>query len=150
MATVTVDELLRQGRVEHVSADVRAAWRRVDEAKTHLESSAALAESDPTMAYVALYDGARKAISAHMQANGYRVTNRPSAHQATGLYGQAVVATAATLNHFRAFDRLRQIRNRSEYGQQPITQRLLTADAAHAKAIVAAVEMAMPPRRADG
>ena len=146
MATVDVADLVRDGRVETVTPDLAAAWSRIDEAKTHLASSAVLANTDPALAYVALYDAARKAISAHMQAHGYRATNRAGAHQAIGLYAEAVLATGAGVPHIRAFDRMRQIRNRSEYSQQPITPQLLTTDLGHAKGIVAAAEAELPPR----
>lgn len=105
-----------------------------------------MARSDPALAEIALYDAARKAITAQMQAPGYRATNRPGAHQAVGLYAEATFATGAALPHVRALDRMRQIRNRSEYDQQPITARLLTTDLGHATAIAAVVEGALPPR----
>lgn len=146
MASVSVADLLRAGRIETVPPDAIAAWSRVDEANAHLVSSAALAKTDPALAYVALYDAARKAITAHMQANGCRPTNRTGAHHAVGQYAEAVLANSANLADVQAFDRMRQIRNRSEYNQQPITERLLAADLRHAKAIVAAVEAMLPPR----
>jgi hypothetical protein len=149
MAKVSVPGLVRDGRLEKVTADLTAAWSRLDEAKTHLASSAMLAPSDPALAYIALYDAARKAITALMQANGYRVTNRSGAHQAVGLYAEATVATGDAASHIRAFDRMRQIRNRSEYEHQPITEQLLTTDLDHARAIVAEVEVALPRRPAE-
>jgi len=146
VAKATVAGLLRDGRIEQLNPDIPTAWSRVDEAKTHLVSSAALAATDPTLAYVALYDAARKAIAAHMQAHGYRVTNRPGAHQAVGLYADATLASGDALPHVRAFDRMRQVRNRTEYDQQPVTKRLLSTDLGHAQAIVSAVEAALPSR----
>ena len=146
MAKVTLAALLRDGRIERVTPDVTAAWTRIDEAKTHLESSAGLAKTDPALAYVALYDAARKAITAHMQARGYRATNRPGAHHAVALYAETTLVRAAAVPHIRAFDRMRQIRNRSEYEQQPIAAQLLSTDLEHAKAIVAAVEVSLPSR----
>jgi hypothetical protein len=146
MARVNIADLLRGGRIERVTPDIVAAWDRVLEAKVHLASSVTLATSDPTLAYVALYDAARKAITAHMQANGYRVTNRPGAHEAAGLYAEATLGTGTAVSHVRAFDRMRRVRNRSEYDQQPITERLLSTDRQHAQQIVATVETALPPR----
>lgn len=148
MAKTSLAALLRDGRIETVQADIPAAWARLEESKVHLESSSALATSDPTMAYVVLYDAARKAITALMLATGYRATNRPGAHHAVGLYAQAVLTDTPMPTHVRAFDRMRQVRNRSEYEHQPITERLLTADLAHATAIVSAVEAVMPPNPA--
>jgi hypothetical protein len=148
MVKVTLSALLRDGRVERVTADVPAAWTRIDEAKTHLASSAGLAKADPALAYVALYDAARKAITAHMQARGYRATNRPGAHHAVALYAETTLVSAVAVPHVRAFDRMRQIRNRSEYEQQPIAARVLSTDLEHATAIVAAVELSLPSRPA--
>ncbi|MHB1536008.1 MAG: hypothetical protein ACYC1D_15635 [Acidimicrobiales bacterium] len=101
---------------------------------------------DPTMAYVVLYDAARKAITAHMLANGCRAAKRPGSHQAVALYGQATITASGAVSHIRALDRMRQVRNRSEYDRQPITGRLLATDLGHAQAIVAAIEAALPPR----
>jgi hypothetical protein len=143
---ISVAQLVAEGRLEQVAADVTAAWNRIDEAKRHLESSAALAATDGSLAYVALYDAARKALVAHMQANGYRPTNRTGAHQAVGLYGEATITTAQAKPHVDAFDRLRQVRNRSEYASQIIGQQMLATDLRHAQQIVAAVEAALPPR----
>jgi len=143
---ITVAQLLNEGRLERVAPDIEGAWRRLDEARRHLDSSATLASTDPSFAYVALYDAARKALVAHMEANGYRPTNRPGAHQTVGMYGEATVATGEARSHVLAFDRLRQVRNRSEYGSQIIGQQMLTAAREHARQIVVAVQASLPPR----
>ncbi len=144
MATRNVADLLRDGRIERITPDLGAARTRVGKARVHLESSTALAGSDPALAYVALYDAARKAITAHMLSNGFRVTNRPGAHQAVGLYAEATFPGGEARVHIRAFDRMRQIRNRSEYDHQPITEQLLSTDLDHARAIVEVVEATLP------
>lgn len=146
MATATISDLLREGRIEGVTPDIAAAWGRVGEAQVHLASSVTLTSSDPALAYVALYDAARKAITAHMQANGYRPTNRLGAHQSVGLYAEAALGIGTALPHIRAFDRMRRARNRSEYDDRPITERLLSTDLEHAQGSVAAVIAALPPR----
>lgn len=46
MTPITVAHLLEEGRLERVTADVKAAWSRFDEARRHLESSATLAPTD--------------------------------------------------------------------------------------------------------
>ena len=143
MAKPEVSDLLRDGRVERVTPDLVAAWERVADAKTHLVSSDKLAKSDPALAYVALYDAARKAITAHMQANGYRVPSRPGAHQAVGLYAEATLVTPANIAHIKAFERMRQVRNRSEYDDQPVSELLLRTDRQHSLEIVATVEAAL-------
>jgi hypothetical protein len=144
--TTTVAQLLREGRLERVTVDIAAVWERIDEAKRHLQSSATLATSDESLAYVALYDAARKAVTAHMQVNGYRPTNQVGAHQAVVLYAEATLAQGSAGTAVAAFDRMRRVRNRSEYGHQVIGAQVLAADLIHARAIVAAVEAELPPR----
>ena len=139
----TVDELLRDGRLERVTADTRGAWEWIEEAKRHLRSSEVLAGSDQSLAYVALYDAARKAVVAHMLANGYRATNQLGAHQAVVLYSEATLADRAQ-EHVAAFDRMRRLRNRSEYGHQVIGEQLLASDVVHARGVVAVVEADLP------
>ncbi len=79
---------------------------------------------------------------------GYRVTNRAGARQAVGLYAEASLGKGAAAVHIRAFDRMRQVRNRTEYEQQTISELLLSADGGHAREVVAAVEAALQPRSA--
>ncbi|MGH9039941.1 MAG: hypothetical protein ACRDZ3_06900 [Acidimicrobiia bacterium] len=144
--TTTAAQLLREGRLERVPVDVAGAWERIDEAERHLRSSASLASSDESIAYVALYDAAGKAVTAHMLAHGYRATNRVDAHQAVVLYAEATLAQGTAAPSVTAFDRMRRLRNRSEYGHQVIGAQVLAADLVHARAIVAAVETDLPPR----
>ena len=142
----TVAQLLQDGRLEPVNADVAAAWERVEEAKRHLVSSASLAGSDGPLAYVALYDAARKAVAAHMLANGYRPANQVGAHQTVVLYAEAALAQSGAGPAVVAFDRMRRVRNRSEYGQSVIGAQVLATDLAHAQSIVVAVEADLPAR----
>jgi YD repeat-containing protein len=82
---VTVTDLLREGRLEPVPPDVTTARASIEEAQRHLTSAALIAVDDPNGAYALLYDGARKAIAAHMLASGPRATVRPRAHHAVGV-----------------------------------------------------------------
>ncbi len=141
----TVADLIRDKRIEQVPVDVYAAWERLDEAKIHLQSSAILAATDPSMAYVALYDAARKALTALMDANGYRTTNTPGAHQTVGFYGVATITSATATPHVQSFDRMRLLRNSSEYRRQKISQAMLQTDLEHAREIVNAVQAQLPP-----
>ena len=139
-----VDELVNEGRLEPVEADREAASVKLSEAKRHLESSAAIAESDPGGAYALLYDAARKAVDAHMVASGYRVMkNRPGAHEASGRYAVLVLGRGGHADDIRAFDRMRRNRNRSEYGVWQVGRTTLETDLAHARGIVRAVERAL-------
>jgi hypothetical protein len=137
-------DLVSAGRLEQVPVDVEAAWLRLEEAERHVASAELLQDSDMVLAYVALYDGARKAVVAHMTANGYRVANRPGAHEATVLYGRDQLATPASRAHWRRLDEMRRIRNRAEYQTAPITETLVRSDLDHARAIVRLVREALP------
>lgn len=142
---MTAEDLLRSGRLERVPADVDAARDRLRACEQHLRSADLLVDADPAMAYAALYDAARKAVTAHMLANGYRAANRPGAHEAVGLYGAAEVndATGSVMR----FQSMRLKRNRSEYHDVPVGQQEVVADLARARDIVAAVGTALEVRR---
>jgi hypothetical protein len=82
--------LLDEGRIEAVEPDVDAAKNKLEEAKRHLASAAAIADDDPEGAYSLVYDAARKAADAHMLANGYRASkSKVGAHEATARYVEA-------------------------------------------------------------
>jgi hypothetical protein len=109
----------------------------VNEAKRHLESAARIAALDPNGAYHLLYDAARKAVWAHMLANGYRPTSAPGAHAASATYATEALPGEPSVVHF---DRMRRSRNRSEYGSAHFSKRVVATDLEHARAIVTAVE----------
>jgi hypothetical protein len=77
----TVADLLTAGRLEPVPADFATALARLARAEQHLATAAALAGRDNDVAYTSLYDAARKAVTAHLLANGLRVPARPGAHE---------------------------------------------------------------------
>jgi hypothetical protein len=136
---VTVDELVRAGRLEPVESDVASARISIEEARRHLASAVLIASSDPNGAYALLYDAARKAIAAHMLAAGYRATVRPRAHEAVGLYGVERITSGERPESIHHFDRMRRKRNRTEYGVRTFGAAELEADLTHARAIVDAV-----------
>lgn len=138
---MNTDDLVRSGRLERVPADRGAALDRVTACEQHLRSADLLAEVDPAMAYAALYDAARKAITAHMLARGYRAANRAGAHEAVGLYAAAEVVDS-TGNVLR-FQSMRLRRNRSEYHDVPVGRQEVVADLTRARAIVAAVRTSL-------
>jgi hypothetical protein len=85
------------------------------QARQHLASAMGLTEFDPSLAYVALYDAARKAVAAHMLAHGFRERVGSGAHQAIVDYAQAGLVNPESALTLARFDRLRRNRNRSEY-----------------------------------
>jgi hypothetical protein len=108
--------LLNEGRIEAVEPDIDAAKNKLEEAKRHLASAAAIADDDPEGAYSLVYDAARKAADAHMLANGYRASkSKVGAHEATARYVEAVIK-GKYASDARSFNRMRKQRNRTEYG----------------------------------
>ena len=141
MASLT--DLIRSGRLERISADVTAAKEKVKEARQHLTSAPKIWDDDPEGAYALIYDAARKAVDAHLQANGLRVTNRPGAHAATAEYAEAEWRGTAYETSAERLDGIRRNRNRTEYGQWHISASVMKSDLEHAREIVKAVESAL-------
>lgn len=141
MSDSPLEFLVRGGRIERIEADPDAARGKLEEAERHLASAAAIAEADAEGAYTLLYDAARKAIDAHMQAHGYRVSRgRLGAHEASGLYALAVLGSGPQGEHVRHFDRMRRNRNRSQYAVWQVGGSTLERDLEHARGIIRAVE----------
>ncbi len=144
MTGVGVDELVRDGRLEPVEADLASAAQMLADGRLHLDSAASLIPGDLNGAYALLYDGARKAVTAHMLARGYRARNRPGTHAAVCLYAEAALATGERAGAVRELDRMRRDRNRSEYWIRPFGAAELETDLACARRIVEAVAAAWP------
>lgn len=143
---MSVDELARRGRIVVIDADPEAARERLTIARRHLRTAAlAMDAGDPDAALAVLYDAARKAVTAHMLASGYRVrSGRPGAHEAVALYASAALGRGPHGDDVRALNRMRRDRNRSEYESWWAEGDELLADLDRARAIVAAVEAAWP------
>ncbi len=89
------------------------------------------------MAYSSLYDAARKAVTAHMLANGLRVPAKPGAHETVGLYAAEKVPDPT--GSVQEFQRMRRRRNKSEYDDIVLGAQDVAADLVHAGHIVEAV-----------
>lgn len=134
-----LDDLVGEKRVERVPPDRARAQTKLEEAQRHLESSRTVATNDPEGAYALLYDAARKAVDAHMAANGLRVSkSRAGAHEATALYAAEVIGGAYEADA-KALNRMRRERNRAEYGSWLISVARLRQDHLHAQRIVEAI-----------
>ncbi len=144
MSRPSVGSLVRAGRIERATADAEAARGKLEEARRHLDSAAAIASDDPAGAYALLYDAARKALDAHMLTKGYRVGNgRLGAHEATAAYAEAALGGGNFAEDARRFDRMRRNRNRSEYGVWQVGASTVARDLEHARRIVQAVREAL-------
>ena len=87
----------------------------------------------------------RKAIQAHMRANGYRVTKGAGGHRKTGEYALAALDALDIGPHLDEFDALRQLRNQSEYEALFVQSDEVEHALEHARSIVDAVATVLPP-----
>ena len=111
----TIDDMLRAGQLERVSASRDHADKLLAQARAHLAlaATAEAADLDPVGAYQLVYDAARKALSAILENQGLRATSR-GGHIAVldAVRAQLDPPIGATL---RPFDRMRRMRNEAEY-----------------------------------
>jgi hypothetical protein len=110
-----LDDLRSNGLTESVEADSGTAGQWLEDAQRHLEAAKAIADIDPSGAYVLAYDAARKSVAASLLMTGNRVRNRPGAHQALAQFAKQL-ATETGEPALSRFDRLRRNRNQAEYG----------------------------------
>lgn len=139
-----IERLLRERHLEQVLADSDLAVAILGQAKNHLATAEREAELDPFVAYSALYDAARKALAALLQAQGLRPTRE-------GGHLTVLEAARAQLDPplgklLRPLDRMRRTRHAAEY---PTTTSILTADDVrldipHARELVTAAERILP------
>jgi hypothetical protein len=139
MTEADVQRLLDERKIERVEPDPETAREEIATARRHIAAAAEIAELDPTLAFTGLYDAMRKAIQAHMRANGYRITKGPGAHVKTGEYALAALDALRIEAHLDEFDALRQLRNQSEYEALFVQPDEVQEVLAHARAIVEAV-----------
>jgi hypothetical protein len=112
-----LDDLRAKGLIESVEVDSETAGQWLGDAQRHLEAAKAIADIDPSGAYVLAYDAARKSVAASLLMTGKRVRSRPDAHQALAQFAKHL-ATETAEPALRRFDRLRRNRNQAEYGSK--------------------------------
>lgn len=128
--------LLAEGWIVAVPPDLRAALADLRAARAHLSGVPLVTDVDPVGAFSLAYDAIRKALVAHMRANGFRVRSGEGAHFHTGRYGLAALSGHGADDALRAFDSLRSLRNRSEYRGALVTEADVDAAAGHAATVV--------------
>lgn len=134
-----VATLIAARRIEQIPADRSSALARLSRAEEKLDAARKIAVIDVEVAYITGYDATRLAVTAHMLAAGYRVRAIAGAHEAVGSYAEAMIASPSA----REFQRIRRRRNKAEYDDIAIGHADLTADLAHAEAIIKTVRNAL-------
>lgn len=115
----SVSDLVAPRRIEKVATNPRACVEWINDARRHLASAGVLAEADPRLAYAAVHDAARKAITAHMNANGLRPKSGEGSHRAVVAYARERMAPAVDEETLEMVDMLRENRRIAEYGEEP-------------------------------
>lgn len=144
MTEADVQRLLAENKLEQVAPDPQTAREEIETARRHIAAAARIAELDPVLAFTGLYDAMRKAIQAHMRANGYRLGKGPGAHVRTGKYALAALDELDIEAHLDEFEALRQLRDQSEYEALFIESNDVQHALAHARAVVEAVAAVLP------
>lgn len=105
--------MLERGELTQVSADTELADRLLAAARQHVVSADLLADNDSYLAYSAIHDAIRKALSALLQVQGLRPTTS-GGHLAVS---QAIHAQfgASMGSILRPVDRIRITRHSAEY-----------------------------------
>lgn len=109
-------------------------------AKQHVASSRLISAVDSAGALALAYDATRKALEAHMRANGLRVGSGEGGHAKLARYGVAAFGDNAAGEHFRMFDRVRRVRNSVQYDAFGVEDADVAFALEQAEAIVAVVE----------
>lgn len=115
-----IDELLTAGELQRVQPDLAVAHQLLGAARNHLASADQIRASDPEGAFAAIYDAARKACAALLQAQGLRSTTR-GGHIAIRDAVDAQFASLSGGKVLRPFDRLRRRRHEIEYPSREST-----------------------------
>lgn len=139
MTPSDLDELVAEGVIVRVKRDAKAARADLHVARAHLASAPLTAKVDPVGAFSIAYDAVRKALVAHMRVNGYRVRSGVGAHYQTGRYGLAALSGRGIDDALRAFERLRSLRNRSEYRGALVKEADVDVALEHARALIEVV-----------
>ena len=139
MTDAEVQRLLAEKKLRAVGPDPETARAEVEVARHHVASADKIMAENPTLAFTALYDAMRKAITAHMRSRGYRVTRGPGAHAKTGEYARAGLDHLGIDSHLDEFDALRDLRNQSEYEALSVDLADVHEALGHVTAIVEAV-----------
>ena len=130
-----LDEAVIGFRLDRVKADMPAAGTRINDARATLKAVRKISADSPTLAISGCHDAARKAVTAHMVANGYRPKSGEGAHRIVVDYARVVLSGVLTADDVDALDSLRRDRADAEYGD--FAQRRFDADHLEAATVLA-------------
>lgn len=135
-------EGLRTRDLDRIKPDMAAAGYRINDARANVKAARTISAQAKTLALAGCHDAARKAITAHMVATGYRPKKGEGAHRIVVEYARVVLAGAVAEDDIDGLDGLRRDRADAEYGdfaQRRFDDEHLEAAAALAERVVNAV-----------
>jgi hypothetical protein len=109
-----VERLIAKGLLQPVPQDQLRTERLLDDAARHLGSAEKALDGDLAGAYQLAYDGARKAVTALLAAQGLRVRAR-AGHSMLVEVVVALYGGHEGGDVLAQLDRMRRIRNEAEY-----------------------------------
>ena len=136
--------MLERHELTQVTADTHSADRLLATARQHVASARLLADTDSYLAYAALHDAIRKALSALLQMQGLRATTTGGHLAVTQAVNAQFGATMGAL--LRPVDRIRVTRHEAEYPGPTtyIDEDAVRDDIPKAEAVIEAVAKALP------
>jgi hypothetical protein len=114
--TAWLTEALATRDLDRIQPDMAAAGNRINDARATVKAARTVQSDAPTFSIAGCHDAARKAITAHMVATGYRPKRGEGAHRIVIDYARHVLADAITEDDLEALDGLRRDRGDAEYG----------------------------------
>src|SRR3546814_17189385 len=96
-----------------------AAGTRINDARATVKAVRKVQADAPSFAIAGCHDAARKSITAHMVATGYRPKKGDGAHRIVIEYARHVLGPVITDDDLDALDGLRRDRGDAEYGDFP-------------------------------
>lgn len=131
-----LSEALATRDLDLVTANMAAAGDRINDARRHVRSARTLAVDDTPLAMAACHDAIRKAITAHMLANGLRPRGGEGAHRIVLEYARTQLGGMLNEDDLEEAKEIRQDRALAEYGDFPTRQ----LDSTHVRAAAEVAE----------
>lgn len=139
-----VERLIDRGSLQRVSVDDAAADRLLGDATLHLNTAeSAIGAGDLSGAYQLAYDAARKSLTALLLFRGLRAKGQGAHATLIGAVGD-VCADTEGVRVVARLDRMRRLRNQTEYFGQELTESQVRQDLELAREIVVFAQRQCP------
>ncbi len=108
--------------IEKIQPNAAAAAMALRDAQENLTAARKVIADSPTYAVAGCHDAARKAITAHMTANGLRPKSGEGSHSVVIQYAEHAMPDHLAPEQIKGLRRLKQQRNDAEYGHIDLPQ----------------------------